>query len=632
MKNFSARRLLAVLLFAGLAQPAFSAPENPDAARVREIAGWLSPQPAGFGQPITNRAAWDELLARQPELQKLVVEAEKKSAQPLPEQPDALYLDYSKTGNRDRWQSVANERRGRIHLFAEAEGLENQGRFLKPLEETIAAVCAEKTWVMPAHDPKLKNFHGETVEIDLGAAMLGFDLATADWLLGEKLSPATRRLIRENLERRIFTPYRAAVRGERPEFWWMRGQNNWNAVCAAGVTGAALTMLPSADDRAWFIAVAEKNVRYYLAGGFAPDGYCVEGLGYWNYGFGHYCELAEIIREATGGQLDLLELPPARQPALFGLRAEILNGVYPAIADCHPDEKPASPLMWYLGKRLGLDASRWSRVIRGGMLYDFACMEFLPTNAPVLAGAQPDADLDLRSWFPIGGVLICRPGAAVKNPLAVCIKGGHNGVSHGHNDLGSFSVVAGTNMLICDPGGEVYTARTFSSHRYESKLLNSFGHAVPVVAGKLQSAETSARAVVVAANFTAAADTVTFNLRSVYPVKDLEKLERTFVYSRGESPALEVRDEVKFSTPETFETALVSWGKFRQTGTNEMDVVDAGSAIHVTMDTQGRAFHWTQETIDENHAAKRKPVRLGIVLDEKVSAATVIFHIRPVEK
>ena len=86
-------------------------------------------------------------------------------------------------------------------------------------------------------------------------------------------------------------------------------------------------------------------------------------------------------------------------------------------------------------------------------------------------------ELPWRSWFPDSGVLICRPGAGAKVPFAVAIKGGNNGVNHGHSDVGSFSVVSGKTMVICDPGGEVYTARTFSAHRFDSKVLNSFGHA-----------------------------------------------------------------------------------------------------------------------------------------------------------
>ncbi|MDB6028847.1 MAG: hypothetical protein JWM68_5070, partial [Verrucomicrobiales bacterium] len=51
-------------------------------------------------------------------------------------------------------------------------------------------------------------------------------------------------------------------------------------------------------------------------------------------------------------------------------------------------------------------------------------------------------------------------------------------------------------MVLVDPGSEVYTGRTFSSNRYESDVLNSFGHDVPVVAGKLQSAGAKHRAIV----------------------------------------------------------------------------------------------------------------------------------------
>jgi len=37
-----------------------------------------------------------------------------------------------------------------------------------------------------------------------------------------------------------------------------------------------------------FAAAAEKYVENFLAG-FTPDGYCSEGLGYWNYGSATTC-------------------------------------------------------------------------------------------------------------------------------------------------------------------------------------------------------------------------------------------------------------------------------------------------------------------------------------------------------
>jgi Heparinase II/III-like protein len=236
-----------------------------------------------------------------------------------------------------------------------------------------------------------------------------------------------------------------------------------------------------------------------------------------------------------------------------------------------------------------------------------------------------------RTWFPDSGVLICRPGPDAQTPFAVAIKGGNNGVNHGHNDVGSFSVVAGTNMVICDPGGEVYTRRTFSAHRYDSEVLNSFGHAVPIVAGQLQRNGREARAVVLSTNLTDDADSIVFDLRSAYPIRDLEKLERSFDFQRGPAPSLVVRDVVRFVAPENFESALITWGKVQQMGENELEISDGGGAVTVEIDTQGHPYHLRQETINEDTENGRKPVHLGIVLDDKISEATVTLKISPVK-
>jgi hypothetical protein len=609
------------------------APMTPSlAGRIQQITGWLPAQPKGFGQPITNRAAWDASVRGHPELKEIIARAVKMASQPLPAQPDELYLEFSKNGNRARWQKVSSTRRERIVVFTLAECLENQSRFIAPLERTIAALCAERTWVLPAHDGHLENFNGKKVDIDLASSMLGAELATAAYLLGDQLSPATRQLIRENLERRIFAPYRAAINGTGKDFWWMHTHNNWNAVCLNGVTGAALAAISSPAERAWYVALAEQNIGAYLSGGFTSDGYCIEGLGYWNYGFGNFVVLAENIRESTSGKLDLLAQPLATQPALFGLRAEVINGVYTTIADCHPGETPSNILMNYLCRRLGLETARWQDAHLIGGLYQQAAMAFLPSELPSLHTGNHLAEFPWRTWFTESSVLICRPGMGAKIPFAVAIKGGNNGVNHGHEDVGSFSVVVGKNMVICDPGGEVYTKRTFSSRRFDSQVLNSFGHAVPVVGGQLQSSGAASRAVVLRTDFTEAADTLELDLHHAYSVPTLQTLQRTFIYQRGDQPSLTVRDEVKFSQPDSFETTLVTWGTVREAGLNMLEITDGHSTVQVAIATQGRAFHWRQETIHEDVQTKRNPTRIGIRLDEKISDGIVSLRLTPVKK
>ena len=84
----------------------------------------------------------------------------------------------------------------------------------------------------------------------------------------------------------------------------MTATHNWNSVCHAGVVGAALALLSDPNERALFIYGAEKYSPFYLSG-FGDDGYCSEGLSYWNYGFGNYLQLAMAVEHATKGNIDL---------------------------------------------------------------------------------------------------------------------------------------------------------------------------------------------------------------------------------------------------------------------------------------------------------------------------------------
>ena len=600
-----------------------------DAARVKEIGAELPPRPAGFGETVTNRAAWDE-LAEDPKFKSVIKSAEALAKRPMPDLPDDLYLDFSKTGNRVRCEKVLAARSDRMVTFTLAECLENKGRFLQPLAETIQSICAEKAWTYPAHDRKLDNFNGRTVEMDLRATRLGWELGTADYLLGDKLPAPTRQLIRDNVHRRVLDPYRDMVEGRRPEIFWMRATHNWNAVCLAGVTGAALALEDSPEDRAWFVAAAQRYIPFFLKS-FTPDGYCSEGVGYWGYGFGHFLMLAETVGQATGGHVDLLADPAALQPALFCRRTEILNGIYPTIADCHPGSRPDRRFVQIISQRFGLadGASRGDLARPAGTLFETMMFTFLPAPLPPVKQSTIQPDSPLRTWFKDGGVLISRPAPGSKAEFAVALKGGHNAENNNHNDVGSFSVVSGRAMVICDPGSEVYTARTFSSHRYDSKVLSSFGHAVPVIAGKLQQTGAAARAVIKRADFQEDKDTLALDIASAYPVPELKSLQRTFVYRRKEPASLTVRDEVEFGEPNTFETALITWGTMKKISDTELLITDHEGSVRVEIDAGEKGFSIREEILDEDVPTPTKPRRIGITLDRPVKSAAIALTIRP---
>jgi len=119
-----------------------------DENRIETIAAQLSGKTAGFGLPIDNRRIWKKLL-EDDSFRNVISEAEKLLEQAIPAQPDDLYLDFSRTGNRTRWQRVSGRRRVRIGTFSLAECLENKGRFMPAFEEIVRALCSERTcWKM----------------------------------------------------------------------------------------------------------------------------------------------------------------------------------------------------------------------------------------------------------------------------------------------------------------------------------------------------------------------------------------------------------------------------------------------------------------------------------------------------
>jgi hypothetical protein len=604
-----------------------------DQTRVKKIASLLSEKPAGFGRTITERNAWKK-LAQNDSFKNVISEAEKLLKEAIPEQTDDLYLDFSRTGNRTRWQRVSGRRRGRISTLVLAECIENKGRFIPAFEDIVKAICSERTWVMPAHDRGLGNFNGKSIDIDLGSSMLAWSLATADYLLADKLSADTRQLIRDNLEKRIFTPYTDMAQGKRSKNWWMTTTNNWNAVCLGGVTGSAMAVIESPQRRAFFIAAAEEYSKNFLKG-FTNDGYCSEGLGYWNYGFGYYIMLSETIHQATGVKADLLQHPKVKQVAMFGSNIEILNGVYPAFADCSVRAQPSSRLMYFLNRRFGLGLRNWEQIdpiLSGGGLYNSMMYSF-PNSASQTPPAQiASKGPGIRSWFDEAGVLICRPSEGSSSRLAAALKGGHNAEHHNHNDVGSFTVVLGDKALLLDPGGEVYTARTFSSKRYVSNVLNSYGHPVPIVAGKLQRTGSRARGQVVSKSFSDSTDTLILDISSAYDVPELKKLERKYIYSRDGAGSLQVTDEVIFSQPCEFGTALITFSDWKQTSPSSLIIYDSSDALSVAIKVTGADFEIRPETIDEDVSARKQPTRLGINPKKPVTNALISLTIKPMKK
>lgn len=65
-------------------------------------------------------------------------------------------------------------------------------------------------------------------------------------------------------------------------------------------------------------------------------------------------------------------------------------------------------------------------------------------------------------------------------------KGGHNGESHGHNNVGNFVLYLDGKPGLIDVGVATYSAKTFSKERYNLWYMQSQWHNVPTINSYMQ--------------------------------------------------------------------------------------------------------------------------------------------------
>ena len=393
-------------------------------ARIAEIASYLPGEPAAPGARITNRKAWEK-LAELESAAIIIEKAERLSRQAVPECPDEMYLEYSKTGNRRDYQIPYNARINNAQTLATAECLENKGRFLPKLGEYLEAICAERSWVMPAHDRGLRTFDGKEFGVDLGASTRANACA---WIVSTMrgASPGVLAFkVKKEIERRVFSTYRSCwsrKSGFAP-LGWFAGPANWTAVCHCGVVCAALAVVEDRTDRATFVETAERFLPFYIAG-FPADGYCPEGMGYWNYGWGHYLQVALAIKQATGGKVDFFADPKTRTIMSFGTGCQMSEGRAPDFADGGGNVSDSVLLLGLLQwPELPVNSSTLGKdLLFGGpavfSLRAFGQLDGLPEGS---AGSLP-----ARSVYPFGQVWVFRPDKKSKSvPFAVGLSSGH---------------------------------------------------------------------------------------------------------------------------------------------------------------------------------------------------------------
>ena len=459
-----------------------------------------------------------------------------KAQEPIPVLRYSDYCDYQRTGSRSRYETLMRQRVTQTHLAALALWLDHPAANLDYLQDLLWAWC-EAEWNLPAH-------HG--LHIELMSSSVGVMLAEYGWLFRDRLDMPVQNRLNQELERRLL---QVAFDWRKPD-WWNTAENNWNTVCNSNLIQLGMYQIGDPQQLAAFIHPLIRRMEYAIAY-FPEDGGCPEGAGYWEYGFGHFLDAALVVWHRTGGKINLADHDHIRQICRFPLAVQLQGAQRANFSDSGNG---------YVSAENALKAKKMCGVSELLQAVNSSSTgELVLTQMRGLAlyeGERPAAVKDQRDYLlPQLGFAKVHAGAnVILSALA-----GNNDVSHNHNDIGSFTLMVGGKELLTDPGAPIYTARTFSPHRYEIFVCRSRGHSVPLINGLEQVAGPQYYGTIAVEGLNIYGNKVVrLDLSHAYPDPSLDKYMREFVcQSRGE---IHLRDSFQFrETPRSLEEAFITY-------------------------------------------------------------------------
>ncbi|MBL8232138.1 MAG: heparinase II/III family protein [Bryobacterales bacterium] len=531
----------------------------------------------------SNREAW--LSLPEDARAAAIAEAEKDIGKPWPSLPATVFIEYKRIGNRSNYEAIRNQRRNRLSHMVLAECIENKGRFLEDIFNGIWLTCEETYWGLPAHLNLQKAGHGlpDVAEpsVDLFAAETSAQLAWADYLLAPqlaKISPMLRPRIHAEIRRRVLEPCMA-----RTDWGWMgfRGGpvNNWNPWINSNWLTSVLLIESDEPRRAQAVHKILTSVDRFLDA-YHPDGGCDEGPGYWGRAGASLFDNLELLHSASNGAIDFFAMPLVQEIGRYIYRAHIQDDYYVNFADASARLRPAAALIHRYGTRIKdramqehaafvesakSDGRRGSDSLGRDVAAMFTLKDLRATTAR--------APLVRDAWMPGIQVMCARQTGGASRGFYFAAQGGHNAESHNHNDVGNFIVFLDGRPVLIDVGVETYSAKTFSSKRYEIWTMQSAYHNCPTVNGVMQAAGRQFAAKDVASHSSDRESTFTLDIAGAYPKEaSLAKWHRTLRLNRTKNE-IEVIDVYRVTTAQAaIDMTLMTLAEPRIEGGNRVRI------------------------------------------------------------
>ncbi len=469
-----------------------------------------------MGRPFKafNDKKWEQVRTH-PYFEKARRDAVERASYYMDNEPAIIKFSmihrYVTDGNRVEFQNVYENYFARLETFFVAYMITLDEKYLTPLADIMWNICDFESWSIPAHVSETLTVTERRQQLDLTSTIAGYKLSEVLYFIGDKLPELVVRRTKAEIRFRVLDSFRDAT---HKRFWWLVAENNWSAVCAASVLATYLYLAEDAEIRTQLPRLLE-SIKYYLKS-FDDEGCCIEGYGYWNYGFSYFCIFASLLRDYTDGEINLFDDPKIHRIAQFQQNIPLDEKHCISFSD---GGIRFTPMCWlsHLLKREYPDLEIPSFPPSG---YDGSQPYQLLWREPELADCTLNASAPFSFNYKNSQWFIHR-----NKSYSFACKAGHNHELHNHNDVGSFILLRDGVVSFTDPGGGEYTRQYFSTNeRYDLLACSSRGHSVPIINGKYQYLSGDKADI-----FVSESDKYGFSMQKVYDVEGLSLLRRDFV-------------------------------------------------------------------------------------------------------
>lgn len=467
------------------------------------------------------------------------------------------FMLVKRTGDREIYERELCARRDTLQALMLGEIFRDDGRYMDDIVNAVLAICEETFWGYPAHNytsDVLFDFRNPF--IDLYVSETGALLTYVLLLLGDKIRAVSKALYERvlfELDIRIKKPFLT-----RTDYWWMGYDNsrlnNWTPWIVSNI----LSIFFYEEENITRVTKAIEKSALLLdrfISGYTSDGGCDEGADYWSHAGGRLFDCLEILYTSTDGKVNFYHYPIVAEIGRYIYRAGIFGEYYFNFADCSAKAVVDYEMVFRFARRIedqkmAVWAAKHFSDERSKGIYKFRPLHReLPIlfDREILAWANEEATVFRDFYFSGLEVAIARQYTVPDRGFYLVAKGGHNGESHNHNDVGNYIIYHNGSPLVVDVGVGTYRRETFDSRRYTIWTMQSAYHNLPIVNNTMQSAGKIYGASEV--KYTCTDEEVNFseNIALAYPLEaGIKHLERKFIFDRRKDGKIEIIDEFHF--------------------------------------------------------------------------------------